>query len=327
MLNLLCSGCARVENFMLVFGVLFGFLATFVGLKCFMDKLPADEGRDFAVDGKLSRGKPRGAGIVFIIVFAIGALLFSKIDIESVLYVVFVVAEMITGYLDDASDVSWGRMIKGVLDLVVALGIAITYVVFHGNTMALSLTGKEVEIPFVLLIAIIVGIVFVMINVTNCADGVDGLSGTLTMITLASFVVVNSQRGIAEEYKSMIIIFIAVLLGYLWFNAGPSILLMGDAGSRAMGVFISIIAIKSCCVWLLIPFAILLILDGGLGLLKVSVIKITHKKNFMSKIRTPLHDHVRKNIKVAWANNQVVMRFAIIQIIISIVTVYMFLGC
>ena len=61
-------------------GVLFAFLATSICLKIFGKYLPLDGGRDFAVDGKKSQGKPRGAGIVFILVFAISVLIFVPFD-------------------------------------------------------------------------------------------------------------------------------------------------------------------------------------------------------------------------------------------------------
>ena len=118
----------------------------------------------------------------------------------------------------------------------------------------------------------------------------------------------------------MILMFVICILGYLWYNATPSRLMMGDAGSRAMGLFISIVALKSENPLLYIPVAIVLILDGGLGLLKVALIR-GFKIYILKNTRTPLHDHVRK-IK-GWSNTQTVFRFAIIQIVISVATVYL----
>ena len=96
--------------------------------------------------------------------------------------------------------------------------------------------------------------------------------------------------------------------------------MMGDAGSRAMGIFISIAALKSGCPLLYIPVAIVLILDGGLGLLKVALIR-AFKIYILKNTRTPLHDHVRKNL--GWSNTQTVFRFAIIQIVVSMAVVYL----
>ena len=94
---------------------------------------------------------------------------------------------------------------------------------------------------------------------------------------------------------------------------------MGDAGSRAMGLFISIAILKTGSPVLYIPIALVLILDGGLGLLKVSLIRFC-KIHILNHVRTPLHDHVRK--VWGWSNTQTVYRFAIIQIILAVAVVY-----
>ena len=98
--------------------------------------------------------------------------------------------------------------------------------------------------------------------------------------------------------------------------------MMGDAGSRAMGIFISIAVLKTGSPLLYIPVAIMLILDGGLGLLKVSLIRV-FKIYILKNTRTPIHDHVRKVL--GWSNTQTVFRFAIIQIVVSVATVYLLL--
>jgi phospho-N-acetylmuramoyl-pentapeptide-transferase len=95
--------------------------------------------------------------------------------------------------------------------------------------------------------------------------------------------------------------------------------MMGDAGSRAMGLFISIAILKSGCPVLYIPVALVLILDGGLGLLKVALLRFL-KIHILKNTRTPLHDHVRKVWD--WSNTQTVFRFAIIQIIVSVAVIY-----
>jgi phospho-N-acetylmuramoyl-pentapeptide-transferase len=93
-------------------------------------------------------------------------------------------------------------------------------------------------------------------------------------------------------------------------------MLMGDAGSRALGVFLALLALKTNSPFVFIPLTIVLIIDGGMGLIKVSFIRFLKLKNFMKNIRTPIHDHVRKN--KGWSDTQVVTRFSIVQIIICI---------
>ena len=119
-----------------------------------------------------------------------------------------------------------------------------------------------------------------------------------------------------------ILVFIVCLLGYLWYNATPSKLLMGDAGSRAMGMFISIAILKTESPYLYLFVAAVLIVDGGLGLVKVFLLRFL-KIHILKNTRTPIHDHVRK--VSGWSNTQTVYRFTIIQVVISIATIYLLL--
>ncbi len=301
-----------------------GLLAAFAGTCFFTAKcsrfLPKDAGREFAHDGKLSAGKPRGAGIIFVLVFAAASLIFIPVNLEIIIYLILIVAEMLTGYMDDASEHPWGEYKKGLLDLIVAIILAATYLHFNSSSIEIATLGIKVNIPPVLFGLLTVILVWGSINVTNCSDGVDGLSGTLAIITLGTFYVIDSIKGKQDQFSILILMFIICILGYLWYNATPSRLLMGDAGSRAMGVFISIVALKSGSPLLYLPAAIVLILDGGLGLLKVALIR-GFKLHILKNVRTPLHDHVRKVL--GWSNTQTVFRFAIIQIVVSVATVYL----
>ena len=152
---------------------------------------------------------------------------------------------------------------------------------------------------------LIVILIWVSINVTNCSDGVDGLCGTLSAITLSSAYVLFMIFDIESSFRHTILIMVVCILGYLWFNASPSKLLMGDAGSRAIGIFIAFAFLKLHSPLLYIPLAIVLIIDGGLGLIKVSFMRFLHIK-IMQNIRTPIHDHMRKN--KSWSDAQVVFR-------------------
>ncbi|MEE0862102.1 MAG: phospho-N-acetylmuramoyl-pentapeptide-transferase [Lachnospiraceae bacterium] len=303
-------------------GIMAAFLFTCLFINLFYSKLPTDQGRDFAHDGKLSAGKPRGAGFVFIVVFIGVSILFGKVETENIIYLILVFAAMLTGFLDDCSKAPWGEYKKGILDLAIAVMLAITVINFNGTTIKLISLDMTITLPPVLYGILAVILVWVSINVTNCADGVDGLSGTLTITTLMTLYVVMELINVATDFSYNILLFVVCILGYLWFNATPSKLMMGDAGSRAMGLFIAIAALKSGSPVLYIPASIVLILDGGLGLVKVALLRFL-KIHILKNTRTPLHDHVRK-VK-GWSNTQAVFRFVIIQIVVSIAVVYMVL--
>ncbi len=303
-------------------GILFAFLMTCICIAKLNKFLPKDIGRDFAHDGKLSAGKPRGAGIIFIIVFTLAIVIFGNINVEIGIYLFLVFLEMLTGFFDDASDKPWGEYKKGILDFIVALIVAITYVHYNGTTIQIATLGVSCTLPKIVFIILTIILVWVSINVTNCSDGVDGLSGTLTIVTLTTIYIITRILGKGMDMEFPILIFIVCLLGYLWYNATPSKLLMGDAGSRAMGIFISIAILKTQSPFLYLLVAAVLIVDGGLGLIKVSLLRFL-KIHILKNTRTPIHDHVRK--VSGWSNTQTVYRFTIIQIVISIATIYLLL--
>lgn len=307
---------AKTDNTTLILLVplLCSFLVAFFSLKFFKRILPKDQGRAFAVNGALSEGKPRGAGIIFVTSFTLCTALFYPLDIENIIYLVLVYAAMLSGYFDDAAETPWGNLKKGLIDLVISLGIAFTYYFYNGSQVKLYITNSTFTIPAPLFIILAGVLVWTAINVTNCTDGVDGLCGSLVMTVLLPLTVMVTKSGAADMLLPMIMF--VTLAAYLWFNCSPSQMLMGDAGSRALGVFLAIMFLKTSAPFAFIPMTIVIILDGGLGLLKLSFRRFLKIKNFMEGIRTPLHDHARKN--KGWSDTQVVIRFTLLQIIVDL---------
>ncbi len=296
---------------LLFIGVLTAFALSFFGIRYGQNSLPHDGGRKFAVNGELSRGKPRGAGLIFVAAFTIAGILFVPFTAETLIYILLVVGGMLSGYLDDAAEKPWNEYKKGLIDLIIALAGAFTYVNFNGSTIMIPFTDMSVELPRWLYIILGIILIWGSINVTNCSDGVDGLSGTLSMITIGSFAILCLP--VDRSFSFLCGIMIAVVLAYQWFNASPSVLMMGDAGSRALGLFIAFAAMKSGNPLIYLLLGLVMILDGGLGLAKISLKRFL-KISILKNTRTPLHDHARKNM--GWSDPQTVYRFAILQAII-----------
>ena len=128
-------------------GLIFAFIATcFTLCKC-TKILPKDMGRDFAHDGKLSAGKPRGAGFWFVIIFVITSAVFGKMNTEIIIYLILVVSAMLTGFLDDCAKSPWGEYKKGAIDLVIAALTAANFVYHNQNLTNISFFGF-LPLPF-----------------------------------------------------------------------------------------------------------------------------------------------------------------------------------
>ena len=237
-----------------------GFFATCLLLPRFYSRLPHDRGREFTLTAEAAKGKPTGAGAVFITIYAIICILFVPMGILQSGVLTLTWLTMLTGFLDDKSVTSWGEYLKGFLDLIIS--IATSLLIYY----CLSRTSSDGHVhfwfPFITnpvivhpVVFIIIGVILLWtsINTTNCTDGVDGLSGTLVLIALLTlgvifyFILGHSRIAayllvphIADGAKWALMTFSlsGVLMGYLWHNAYPSAVLMGDAGSRALGFFI-----------------------------------------------------------------------------------------
>lgn len=300
--------------------IILAFAATCIVISLCKNVLPRDQGRAFAVNGQKSEGKPRGAGIIFVLVFALCSILFIPYSNEMLIYLILVIGAMLSGYLDDRSSSPWGEYKKAIIDLLLAIICALTYVNYNGTHVQLfysdAISFTMPVVPFVILAVILI---WASINVTNCSDGVDGLCGTLSIISMITIYGICQIKGIDASVKHMILLFAVCLLGYLWFNASPSRLLMGDAGSRAIGFFMAVAILKTGSPFLFIPAAIVLIIDGGLGLVKVFLLRF-FKIKILAKTRTPIHDHMRKS--KGWSDTQVVFRFSIIQVVVSLALLF-----
>lgn len=309
------------EKIIVIALVLFSFFGAFASLKLLRGILPRDHGKDFAIDGQQSAGKYTGSGVIFITVFVLACVLFVPMNVERIIYLAGIYLSMLSGYLDDSAKVPWGRVKKGLLDLVIAVSMSGAYCYFNKDAVASTdIFGMSVNIPVWLYVALGAALVWGSINVTNCSDGVDGLCGTLSVISLMTAgAAVWLSDWSDNGFIAMIAVLVLCIVAYLWYNANPSVMLMGDAGSRAIGVMLAVAMMKTGSPLLFIPVCLMLIIDGGASLVKISCIKFLRMKNFMKNIRTPIHDHLKKN--AGWSPTHIVFRLAILQAIVSLTTV------
>lgn len=296
-------------------GLLLGFVLSVALIALLRDKLPQDHGRAFAVNGQVSKGKARGSGVIFIPVFAVVTLLVTPFSYERCAYLFLTLAAMLTGYLDDRADLPWSELKKGLLDLVICVLALITFMNTH-DSYGFGCFGRWVSLPWWLFAPIGLFLLWAFINCCNCADGVDGHFGTLSSISLGALGYALYAFRDRPDYALSALVLIGCVLAYLLFNASPSLVMMGDAGSRAIGLFMGILILQTGNFLLCLPFAVVILLDGGLGLFKLAVMRTFHSKTFMMWLLTPLHDEARK--KRHWSDTQTVFRFAVVQLLCAL---------
>jgi phospho-N-acetylmuramoyl-pentapeptide-transferase len=173
------------------------------------------------------------------------------------------------------------------------------------------------------------GVIWLAINATTCSDGVDGVSGSLTataIILLGGLLYVVIGNEVVAGHLSipfnreganwaiMAFLLVGCIAGYLWYNAPPSQVLMGDAGSRPIGLMIGMLVVATNNPLFLVLVGSMLLLNGATGLMKVALMRFFGLK-ILSGIRFPLHDHCRKEL--GWSNSQVLVRFMLVHLGVS----------
>lgn len=315
-------------------GVIGSFVLTFILLpKLAMTVLPRDRGREHAVDAAKSQGKPTGAGIIFISIFLIMQLLTTPFGIQTTSILFLTLIAMLSGWFDDKAMNSWGEYKKALIDFVLAIVTGVVLCNLEATEIWLPFTKQTYTIEPYLFIPMSAILIWTSINCTNCTDGVDGLSGTLSSIALTAlgglmYFVLGHQKISAylllphypegAIWAMMAFSLVGTILGYLWYNAHPSMLLMGDAGSRAIGFLIGVFVIKTGNPFLILIVAGVLLINGGTGLVKVALLRFT-KIAIFKNVRFPIHDHVRH--AKGWSNTQVLVRFSVLQLIMTLILI------
>ncbi len=164
-------------------------------------------------------------------------------------------------------------------------------------------------------------------NAVNLTDGLDGLAIVPVMIACASFGLIAYVAGNAFFAGYLQIHFVngtgelavvcgAVLgagLGFLWFNAPPAAIFMGDTGSLALGGLIGTVAVATKHEFVLVIIGGLFVLEALSVIIQVGSFKMTGKRVFKM---APIHHHFEH---LGWTEAQVVIRFWIIAVVLALI--------
>ncbi|WP_019222417.1 phospho-N-acetylmuramoyl-pentapeptide-transferase [Bartonella rattaustraliani] len=176
-------------------------------------------------------------------------------------------------------------------------------------------------IPFSAVVVVATG------NAVNLTDGLDGLAIVPVMVAALSFALIAYLSGNINFADYLQIHYVAgtgelaVLLGavvgaglgFLWFNAPPAAIFMGDTGSLALGGLLGIVAVATKHEIVLALIGGLFALEGFSVVIQVGYFKLTKKRVFLM---APIHHHFEKK---GWTESQVVIRFWIISIILALI--------
>jgi len=311
-------------------------LSTWLLLPRLWNRLPRDRGRAFAVGAEQSVGKPVSAGLIFVSIFCVASLIFIRFDALCLRTLPMILVAMAVGYFDDRRG-GFTEYQLAAMDAVVTLAASMAMLGFHD--WIVWLPGWKAAIPLSpwLAIPLASGLIWLSINATNCSDGVDGVSGSLTSTAILIlggllYAVIGNDVVAAHlsipanpqgaDWAIMAFLMVGAVSGYLWHNAPPSAVLMGDAGSRPLGLLIGMLVVATGNPLFLLLVGSVIVLNGATGLVKVAITRFL-KVRVLANVRFPLHDHCRKEL--GWSNSQVLVRFLLLHLGLSALLVILVL--
>jgi phospho-N-acetylmuramoyl-pentapeptide-transferase len=208
--------------------------------------------------------------------------------------------------------------LKFAAQLIGAVGTAL--VLYYGlDVHSVAIPGIPYRFDLHLLyIPIAIFIIVGTSNAVNFTDGLDGLAGIITASAFAAYGVIAQLQG-----QVFLVQFAFTMVGacfaFLWFNAHPAQLFMGDTGSLALGATLGTVALMTGQ-WLILPLiAIIPVAEVVSVLLQIASAQLSRR--FLGEDRrifrrTPLHHHFELG---GWSETQIVQRFWLIGILASIV--------
>jgi phospho-N-acetylmuramoyl-pentapeptide-transferase len=334
----------RYISFRTVGAIMTALLFVFLFGPAMIDTLRMKQGKGQPIrtDGPQShlakRGTPTMGGLMILSAILVSTLLWSN---WSSGYVWVVLGVMLAygaiGFYDDLLKVTkrtsdgFSGKIRITLELAVA-AIA-TYALMRLAPAPLSDT---LAIPFLKNVLIDLGPFFIMLGVlviagagnsVNLTDGLDGLAIVPVMIAAAAFGLfaymagrVDFTRYLQLHYmpgtSELAIICGAVIgagLGFLWFNAPPAAIFMGDTGSLALGGMLGTIAVATKHEIVLAIIGGIFVVEAASVIIQVTSFKMTGRRVFRM---APIHHHFEQ---LGWTESQVVIRFWIIAVVLALI--------
>ena len=291
------------------------------------------------------RGTPTMGGVLILLSVAISTLLWSDL---SVAYAWIAVGATLAygtiGFWDDYLKVRrrhnlglTGRQ-KLALQFIAAFGFGLALRYFTTYSTQLSVPffkSFEPEIPWPLYLLVFAPIVVVgFSNAVNLTDGLDGLAISVTVVTAAAltgFTYVSGHARFAEYLGlahnpgvSELTIFCAALtgasLGFLWFNAPPAEVFMGDVGALGIGGAVGAIAVMIKQEFLLVMIGGVFVIEAVSVILQVASFKLFHRRIFKM---TPIHHHFELLYPPELSRRmepKIVFRFLIIAILFALLS-------
>jgi phospho-N-acetylmuramoyl-pentapeptide-transferase len=293
-------------------------------------------GKKIRVEGPQSHivktGTPTMGGIIILVPVVLLTVLFNLVDRWSLLLPLGVLVSFaILGAIDDSMSLTkseskthgFPARVKMALMVLIALGASV--ILYLPAPYGLQNSGLG-RIPFVGQIDIglwyipfAAFIILACSNAVNLTDGLDSLAGWNLTLAFAAYGVITFLTGEFTNLMAFSFTLVGACAAFLWYNAHPAQVIMGDLGSLSLGAVLGVIALQSQQ-WLLLPVIGAVFVAEALSvMIQVGYFKWTRKRTGQGKRffkMSPLHNHFEL---LGWSETQVMQRFVLVGMVATLV--------
>ncbi|MCZ2328669.1 phospho-N-acetylmuramoyl-pentapeptide-transferase [Bartonella sp. F02] len=301
-------------------------------------KVRQGKGQPIRADGPQTHfkkaGTPTMGGLMILSGVVVSALLWCNLLniyfwVSLLVMLLFGAIGFYDDYLKVTKQTDKGFSGKARLGLEFLIAIGASFIILEINSSGLALPFlKEYFIdlgwfflPFTACVIVGTG------NAVNFTDGLDGLAIVPVMVVALSFALIAYLSGNMNfanylqihyvpgvgELTVLLGAVVGAGLGFLWFNAPPAAIFMGDTGSLALGGLLGVVAVATKHEIILGVIGGLFVLEALSVIIQVGYFKLTKKRVFLM---APIHHHFEKK---GWTESQIVIRFWIISIVLALI--------
>lgn len=197
--------------------------------------------------------------------------------------------------------------------IAVAAALVLKYVL-NAPEMYLPNVQEEIELG-IWYVPIAAFVIVSSTNAVNLTDGLDGLAGLISATCFAAFGAIAMLQGQVFLVRFCFTI-VGAVFAFLWYNAYPAELFMGDTGSLSLGATLAVVALMTGQWPLLIVIAIIPVSETISVILQVAYFQITRGRRFFKM--APLHNHFELS---GWSETQIVQRFWLVGLLVAMIGV------
>ena len=252
-------------------------------------------------------------GLVIFLAIAVPYLVLSERDTQSLAVLGVALGAALIGFADDFIKItrrrSLGLSARYKLAAQIALAVGLWYVATEVVELDPVLRSRifdaEIDVGPIAYLLFVFLVVAGASNAVNLTDGLDGLAAGACGIVLLAYMAITITTG-QEGLALLSACFVGASIGFLWFNAFPASIFMGDTGSLGLGAAIGALAVMTQTELLLIILGGIFVIEALSVAIQVATFKLFRRRVFLM---APVHHHFEM---LAWSETKIMLRFWIV---------------